>query len=918
MRLLFLSCLLLSSSFSFAQEQVIFSKTIAHSNQLEPAEGILYLQNIIKKNHSISSDTLALLYHKIGVKYFQIQDFRRGIQNTIISKDIREELSKKGENCTNTLSSSYGNLGGLYLELYYSENKLKQLDSAKYFYRRVIELGDTPDNVRYVSACKELGYQYGEKSDYEKALRFYEAGIVHIRNNDTLSLADKSELSYVYFEKANLLLDKNDSLQYPASVKDLRFAVSALEEDGEYPMLASSYNILGSLLEKTGQDKKAIDSYRMAIKWYKELIDAKYRGQTNKWKELLARTWNNLGHFYILRKENENALDCFDKSLKIKERLHGIGFHISKGPCYVNVGEVYFSQGKYEDAAHFFHIALQHFLPDFKFDHLSSQPNKTQLELCVQKVNLLYALEQKGRALTALKQFDLALHTYTSADYLIDIMRYDRSEAGSNLFWRRKTRNVYENALDLAYKKQNIERAFYFFEKSKAVLLLDALNASDARRFLPDSLAEKEIELLHLAEVARTAAANDKTKHPDYVKTSTDLEIFMANIAEKYPRYHAVRYSVSVPPLINNNTEYIHFFYGEKHIYAMRFGAGESKLTRTVRNEQTDDLIKEYLQKFSSPNIITNDPESYNQRAVEVYELLLKPLFPNEKLPEELVLLPDDFLNVLPFDALKSQPNSDYLLQQTNIRYAYSINVLKNQKSIDNQKIKTLGMAPFADSNDSLALMYSAEELAMVKKNGQGLFAKGGAATKDFFLENAPNFQFLHLSTHAREKGENGNPEIYFSDEKLDLSKLYSTEFNSNLVILSACETGLGEVKKGEGVLSLNRGFTYAGAKSIISSLWRVNDKSTSDILSDFYANLNEKTTKSSALHLAKKDFLQNAEILFQSPYYWAGLTYSGTDGTVVLERNSAWKFLLLGGIVFLVLASLFLRKKIKNATSNK
>jgi CHAT domain-containing protein len=424
---------------------------------------------------------------------------------------------------------------------------------------------------------------------------------------------------------------------------------------------------------------------------------------------------------------------------------------------------------------------------------------------------------------------------------------------------------------------------------------------------------------LQASDAAREAASKDKTQHPNYVQTNNELEEFQKFLSKEYPKYYATRYKISVPKLeesgevysYSNPTEYIHFFYGENHIYTMRFGAGKSKLTRITRDEKTDDLIKSYLQQFSSPNIIINNPEAYNDLAFQVYELLLNPLFPNGDFPEELVLLPDDFLNVLPFDALKSKAssssNSDYLLQQTNIRYAYSINILKNQQSIDNQNIKTLGMAPFAESNDSLALNYSGEELNRAKKNGQGLFTKGSEATKNFFLENATNYQFLHLSTHAREKGQNGNPEIFFADEKLDLSSLYSTEFNNDLVILSACETGLGEVKKGEGVLSLNRGFTYAGAKSIISSLWRVNEKSTGDILSQFYANLDDKTSKSKALHLAKKEFLQNGDALFQSPYYWAGLTYSGSDNTVILERNNSWLFLILAGLGFLIMALLFL-----------
>ncbi|MGK0366435.1 MAG: CHAT domain-containing protein/predicted metalloenzyme YecM/tetratricopeptide (TPR) repeat protein [Saprospiraceae bacterium] len=908
---------------TFCQKSESFAADISYSNSLEKKEGIEYLKSVIANSDTISADTLALLHHKIGVKYYQIQDFKNAIQNTIISKNIREKLFQEGsvkrEKRLKSLSQSYGNLGAIYRVWQESSDNKKHIDSLNYFFKKVIHLGNSQDNDRYVTACSELGLQYAKNADYTKSEFYFNLGIQFFKNLDSLQLSQKSDLAKLYLEQANVFAAQKNNSEYQNSINKLKFAVEFLEEDEEYPMLAIAYDILGDLYQKSENPERAVNSYQQAIYWNEELIAADYQGKTEEWKLRLARVWNNIGDFYNIQKNHSKALDCFAKSLKIKEQLYGNDYHPSKSAYFGNVGDTHFQKGDYTKAAQFHHTAISHFLPDFETKTFSAQPNHTQLELCSRKVDLLYVLERKGEALTALKETGTALQTFTTADRLIDIMRKNHSESGSKLFWREKTRSLYEKALNIAYQKKDAKQAFYFFEKSKSVLLLDALNASEARQLLPDSLAEREMSLLQASDAAREAASVDRIQNPKYRQTNSDLEEFQKYLAEEYPKYYATRYEISVADLeeagdlysYQDETEYIHFFYGENHIYTMRFGVGKSKLTRTIRNAQTDTLIKKYLQQFSSPNIIVKNPEDYNKLAFRVYGLLLKPLFPNGQFPEELVLLPDDFLNVLPFDALKNQSgstsNSDYLLQQTNIRYAYSINVLKNQQSIDNQNIKTLGMAPFAQSNDSLALNYSGEELKIAEKNGQGLFVKGDAATKDFFLINAPNFQFLHLSTHAREKGQNGNPEIFFANnEKLDLSKLYSTEFNTNLVILSACETGLGEVKKGEGVLSLNRGFTYAGAKSIISSLWRVNDKSTGDILSQFYANLDKKTTKSNALHLAKKDFLQNADAAFQSPYYWAGLTYSGSDGTVVLERNSFWKFLLLGGFGFLILGFLF------------
>jgi len=905
-------------------QNISFSEYLSKAMSLDkPSETENYLDSIINlHSKTIPEDTIAFFEHKIGLKYFWQQNYRQAIQHTLNAVKKREKLININDKIKFDLAQSYNNLGGYYRELSRMTQNLTYTDSVLFYFHKVGKIGTHPDNFNYANAYREIGMEYGSRADYKRSLNAFNIGINHLQNLDTLSNYLTVDLAALFLEREEIYKEYNTNKSIEERLKSIFWATKNLEIQEEYPALAISYEKLALLYEKINKLDSTIISFKNTIYWNEELLKYEYDDRPEEWSRRLSFAWNNFGKFYLEHERYEEAKKCFDTSLKIKENRFGLNNHPDKATFYTNMGEVYHKQKNYKAAVSFYQQALNNYLLDFHIDELSAQPSEMHLKKCPDKVNLLYTLGKKAEVFANMdaatsknKNAFNALQTLRTADRLIDIMRKDHSETQSKLFWREKTRNIYEQALSLAFKTNNTKEAFYFFEKSKSILLLDAMSAAGARELIPENLAQEEIRLLQATNIAREASTTDKTKHPEYVLMSDSLTQFQQNLANTYPRYYQMRYEVNVADLkengdiysFQNEKEYVHFFYGENHIYTMRFGAGKSNLKRIVRNAQTDALIQSYLQQFSSPNIIVNNPETYNKLASQVYELLLSPLFDNGKLPTELILLPDDFLNVLPFDALKQQTDAGYLLQQSNIRYAYSINVLKNQQSINNQKIKTLGMAPFANSNDSLALNYSGEELDKAKKNGQGLFAKGSEATKNFFLQNAANYQFLHLSTHAREKGQNGNPEIFFADEKLDLSALYSTEFNSNLVILSACETGLGEVKKGEGVLSLNRGFTYAGAKSIISSLWRVNEKSTGDILSQFYTKLNKETTKSKALHLAKKDYLENAEVLFQSPYYWAGLTYSGTDNTVILERNNAWMFLLFGGLGLLGLGLGFL-----------
>jgi CHAT domain-containing protein len=157
-------------------------------------------------------------------------------------------------------------------------------------------------------------------------------------------------------------------------------------------------------------------------------------------------------------------------------------------------------------------------------------------------------------------------------------------------------------------------------------------------------------------------------------------------------------------------------------------------------------------------------------------------------------------------------------------------------------------------------------------------------ATEETFKEKAPRAGILHIATHA--VINDVNPlfsKLIFSldpasgeDGFLNTYELYNMKLNARLVVLSACNTGYGKLVRGEGIMSLARGFMYAGCPSIIMSLWPVDDKSTSILMQNFYEGLKKGQNKDEALRRAKLDFLKNADEVKANPFYWSGMIFVG------------------------------------------
>lgn len=303
----------------------------------------------------------------------------------------------------------------------------------------------------------------------------------------------------------------------------------------------------------------------------------------------------------------------------------------------------------------------------------------------------------------------------------------------------------------------------------------------------------------------------------------------------------------------------------------------------------------------------------------ELYAELLEPL--DLEKDKNLIIVPLGVLSHIPFETFITAEGS-FLVEEYSVSYVYSLRLLEIQKSIKDRSKNMLAAfspdysAEYISSTDNEALNrlvrsgnYELRGARQEAQNVNSIFGgdlyMGSAATKSNFLENISKYDIIHLAMHALvdEHDANASNFIFDGDERLYLSEFYNMKIPSNLAVLSACDTGSGALKDGEGVQSLSRAFTYAGVKSTVMSLWPVPDRETSAIMIDFYINLKAGKSKDEALKLAKINYLKNvSEVELRHPYYWAGFIVSGDVAPLETGLGFWWYI----GIALLVLLLLF------------
>lgn len=653
------------------------------------------------------------------------------------------------------------------------------------------------------------------------------------------------------------------------------------------------------------------------------------------------------GQCYTAQDSFTKAETTLKKAIELRKEYyltyHGVSRHGEIGNSLFRLAELYRVSGKSKLALLTTQEALIEYCHTFSDKNVENNPLLDELlstyyylpKILQQKaeLQLAYAIE-----VGTPDDLKLSLDTYKLLVQLVDRDRKRYLAKKSKLFLLSQAKPAFEGAIGTALSlydqtgsEQYANLAFEYAEKSKSVLLYEALKGFGARYagIVPDSvlLQEKtyqqqlETTIGKIHQQAHRTQLNDSLlllykKEAFTLKNKIDdLQTLMG---ERYPDYLALKNGSEElnlkqvqKKLSSTKSQLVEFFVGEKEVFVFNIRPSDFSYHRfpIIQNFQDKlDNILLSLQGKEEP-----DAEVFSINNSFLYELMLAPLKLNDG-PEKLIIIPDGEIGYLPFEILPLDNAPVYLLENYAISYAYSSNLLfndpiKNFRSRKAEK-KWVGFAPTYENEEYLE--FNQEEVLKIQPLFSGTNLLGPKAKKSAFFDQSSDYSMIHLAMHGYiDPEESMFSYLSFSADgleeesrKLYAYQIYNLELNADLLVLSACKTGYGPLAKGEGIMSLARAFRYAGCPSVLMSLWESDGSVSKDLMHRFYENIAEGFTKDEALRQAKINYLKTATPNRRSPRYWANFVLIGEADPLESDNPYlAWIILVLvllfGGVGF-------------------
>ncbi|HEX6427872.1 MAG TPA: CHAT domain-containing tetratricopeptide repeat protein, partial [Niastella sp.] len=680
------------------------------------------------------------------------------------------------------------------------------------------------------------------------------------------------------------------------------------------PKIGVWYSLQAKIIQTKGDFAQALSLYKKSY-YYNNLI-----GNYTACSEVL----NNIGYhlYFNLKKDYSTALTYYFRALPLATNIEALNI-------YDNIANAFAAKGQYDSAHYYFQQAFERLQPGITENRLADYINNHfDYGISAYLKNLFL-----DKAASCLDQFKIvknidllqkAIIMYRLSDKLLDRIKNEQSENRTKLFWRADIHRLYEQAIEACYLARLPDEAFYFFEKSRAVILNDQLTQ---QRMLREEdilkLAQLKRNILRLTKDFSTAPPGSSQYHEmqgALYRGKQELEKFIKILQNNNPLYYQsfIDSSFITPGdvqqvLLSNHQAFAALFTGDSAVYFLIVTNGKTRLNK-IDKHLYDSLTKVFTGVLSD---LTWQNRHYNEfvnLSCRLYQLL----FGEIALPAGRIIISPDGA-CFPFEALVtnySHHTPRYFLQDHMVSYTYSARYLLNSFSTASSTVTLnfMGMAPmqYTASIGLAELPGSDYSLKQVQSN----FYKannfiGTAASRNNFLQSYPQYQIIQLYTHAADNSSRGEPVIYFADSALYLSELIGyTKPVTRLIVLSACETGRGKNFQGEGVFNFNRGFATLGIPSAVTNLWAIDNEATYRITELFYKFLADQLPPDIALQKAKLEYMQIAPKEKTLPFYWAASIFTGKTDLIELKKAFPWYWLLLVlGIGLVVLLYIFKRR---------
>jgi CHAT domain-containing protein len=765
----------------------------------------------------------------------------------------------------------YHYLNIFYDSLHLTANKISAIDSSVFYAIN----NDLVNNEILNNIMQRVEYSYNI-GDYIRCIN--DAKIA-----DNLNARYGSGQDSVYYEEfffnyrinSMIELKEVDSAEKMVATKINRFI-----QQGKKKLCGTLYNQLSRINVRNGKYPEALGNLKLSFECNRLL----------NYPLGCKQSLNNIGFCYFqylndpqsaksyyAKALTYNSLTAENKDINLVENVNIIG----------NIANVFAKLNRFDSAFVYFDKAFQlvgkkyneQRLLNISDDEFKTLPNIHYLTSMVRDKGDAYF--QRYKVTGDKKWLDESIAVFRTADKLLTRIKKGQKELLSQLLWRKSAKSIYEHAIEACHEAGRPGDAFYFFERSRAVLLIDkiAINKTASPEAL-QKLAKIDMKIAEL-NIRADRMANDSTgvfairKNIYDLTTEKDRVSGFIRIADSIKDKQITL--ADVKKKLSKDATLVELFAGDSSVFILTISSGDQALLK-VDKRKYEHLSSAYIAFLSSAEKMNREYVDFINVAHSLYLLI----FGNGTQVKTLIVSPDG--KYFPFESLVAAVNgnnAEYLVNIAPVSYTYSAKYLSEETNgHERATYQFFGLAPvkYQSSLNLTTLPQSDVSLNNIGAQfSSPVMLTGGKASRSAFLDGYFKYEVVQLYTHATDADNNGEPVIYFADSALRLSELIASQQPATrLIILSACETGSGKWYDGEGVFSFNRSFAEVGVPSAIVNLWSVDNQSTYKLNELFCEYLSHGVASDVALQRAKIQFMKNADMEHRLPFYWAAPIISG------------------------------------------